>query len=236
MNTKQSPSKAMINAMAAMTANELVEALDTWAKSPETAIEQIKAVRRWAVTPVHTVKTKASYDGQRAADVKTLTLTPKEVLIRDAIVTLEGEGPATYVAIATITGLGVSQVAGSTSVLLTKGFAEVHKETVDPDTGRVESVVKLTPAGREAEARPPKGGPALISNTKTTLSEGDIPAWAKKTTVPQIISEDWDLDTDVLDDLEEAVKDRSPKVKISTLWESLPSRTTDALRAFNPAN
>jgi hypothetical protein len=212
----------------------VMDALDAWAESAP--IDLVKAVRRWAVTPATCVKTKATYNGQRAVDVKADGLTQKEFTIRNAVLALEDDGtPATYLAIEANSDLSVAQIAGSVSVLLTKGMAEVHREVIDHETGKVGSVVRLTDAGRAASLRVPKDRKSTRQEAPATKEadpapSGDgVPAWAKGVTVKQIIDQDWNLETQTLDDLEEAMQGKSPKTRLSTLWLHLPSSATDDL-------
>lgn len=222
-----------LSALHDLTNEEIARVLQAWAL--DAPVDAIKTVRRWAVTPIHGVRSKTSYNGPRLV-TEAKGLTPKEVEIRSALLALEGDDEhATYEAVSALTGLGVSQVAGSTSVLLSKGFVEVHRKVVDDETGRTESVLVLTDEGRNAEARPPKapkppkGGKALPEAPAPSVSGFEVPAWSKSVTVAQIVKDDWDLTTQTLDDLEEAMAGKSPKTKLSTLWANLPSATVEDL-------
>lgn len=197
--------------------------VDTFLKNAPTPLA--KRLRALAVRPALSVRTRDSYDGPRH-EIKNLdTIAPMSKKIVDAIDSIQG--PATYDLIADICDLSVHQVCGAVSVLVSKGFITIEKVVVDESTSRVDNVAKVTDAGRNAKVKESKGGGGTAKSDKP-----EVPAWTRSLKVEEVVF-DWEISEQAEADLNEACPEKKQKAtKLSTVWEHLPSRTTDELEAL----
>lgn len=221
--------------MAQNTRTMIAKALATL--SPDLFEETLTAIRETApefysfiVTPKikHDRKTRDQYEGPRSI-VKSTKVTKKEAPILLAL----GNGELTTKALAEAAGLSINQLNGALSMLIAKAYVTTERKSVDGT--KVARWVALEKAGTDAYAAylvdlaKPKPEPKpKAEKSPKPKSTDSMPTWCKTTKVSA--SNDWELDTSTVDDLDEHVVNEDDQT-FSEVWTSLKKKSQEDLNS-----